>query len=159
MKLNYRFAPLLLGLAALGAAGCGAGDLGLNKGGKLTGKVALDGKPLAGGYVIVASESGRYSVQGYINAEGVYTVPEPPLGKVTVAVQTAHLRGAAVPKGDPGKGKGGEGSRGMVLPDPNEIGLGFTEIPERYEKGETSGLTAEVKPGNQTHNLDLTGKP
>ena len=37
MKLNYRFAPLLVGLAALGAAGCGAGDLGLNKGGKLTG--------------------------------------------------------------------------------------------------------------------------
>ncbi len=160
MNIIFRRAPLLAGLLALALTGCGAED-GLNKGGKLTGKVTIDGKPLKGGNVVVVSENGKYSVQGYVNGEGVYTVLEPPRGKVNIAVQTVHLRGSVIPKGNPsaGKGKGGDGSRGMTLPDPKEIGLGFTAIPERYEKPDTSGLHAEVKSGDQTHDLELTGKP
>lgn len=159
MRNTLRFAPLLAGLLAFGPAGCSSGD-GLNHGGKLTGKVTIDGQPLKGGNVTVLSENGKHSVQGFINGEGTYSVPEPPLGKVTIVVQTAHLRGSVVPKGDPSaKGAGkGEGSRGMTLPDPKDIGLGYTDIPERYESGATSGLTVEVKPGDQTHNIELTRK-
>lgn len=156
---TIRIAPLLAGLLAAALAGCG-GDAGLNRGGKLTGAVTLDGKPVKGGNVVVASEDGKYSVQGFINGEGTYTVAEPPLGKVRIAVQTAYLRGSTAPRGDPTGGKGGkgEGSRGMVMPDPKDIGREFTEIPEKYEKPDTSGLTAEVKPGDQTHDLPLTAK-
>lgn len=148
--------------SALVAAGLGAGLLigcgsdGLNRGGQLTGRVTLAGKALQGGNVIVVSEDGKYSVQGFINGQGVYTVPEPPLGKVKLAVQTSHLKGSVLPKAGPVGGKDGPGSAGMVLPDPKDIGLGYTPIPARYEKPETSGLTAEVRPGNQTHDIELT---
>ncbi len=161
MSINFRRAAILAGLFALVLAGCGAGDNGLNKGGKLTGRATIDGKPLKGGNVIVVSENGKYSVQGYINGEGIYTVLEPPLGKVKIAVQTSHLRDSVVPKNDPGKGKGKgiDGSRGMTLPDPKELGLGFTAIPARYEKAETAGLTTEVKSGDQAHDIELTSAP
>ena len=157
MHNTTRFAPLLAGLFALGLAGCNTGD-GLNHGGKLSGKVTIDGKPLKGGNVTLLSADGKHSVQGFINGEGTYSVSEPPLGKVTIVVQTSQLRGSAVPKGgDAGKGAGkGEGSRGMTLPDPKDIGLGYTEIPDKYENAATSGLTVEVKPGDQTHDIPLT---
>ncbi len=159
MSIRIRFASLAAGLLALALAGCG-GD-GLNHGGKLSGKVTLDGKPLKGGNVIVSSEDGKHSVQGFITGEGTYSVPEPPLGKVKIAVQTAHLRGSFTPKEGVPAGAGGKGelgSRGMTLPDPKEIGLGFTAIPSKYEKPETSGLTTEIKGGDQTHNVELTSK-
>ena len=152
--MTARLGLLPFALSVLAVLGCG-GD-GLNRGGKLTGKVTIGGKPLSGGNVIVTSEDGKYSVQGFINGQGTYSVLEPPLGKVKLAVQTSHLKGSTQPKAAPGGGAGkGEGSAGMVLPDPKDIGLGYTPIPAKYEKPETSGLTAEIKPGDQTHDIEL----
>jgi hypothetical protein len=157
MRVRFTPAPLCAALLALALAGCGGGT-GLNTGGALTGTVSLDGKPIKGGNVLVVSEDGRLSASGFVNGEGTYTVPEPPLGKVKVAIQTSHLRGSFVPKsGEKGGGKG-EGSRGMVMPDPKDIGLEFVAIPDKYEKPETSGLATEVKGGTETYDLALSAK-
>jgi hypothetical protein len=145
-------AALLLALA-----GCGGGG-GLNTGGALTGKVTIDGKPIKGGNVLVVSEDGTRSASGFVNGEGTYTVPEPPLGKVKVSLQTSHLRGSFAPKSGEKAGGKGEGSRGMVMPDPKDIGLEFTAIPDKYEKPETSGLGTEVKGGTETYDLTLSAK-
>lgn len=155
-----RPAALAAGLVALVFAGCGGGPK-LNTGGKLTGTVTIDGKLIKGGNVLVVSEDGRLSSSGFVNGEGVYTVPEPPMGKVRIAVQTSHLRGSVAPKrsGPKGGGAGGaDGSRGMVLPDSKEIGMEYTEVPGKYESPGTSDLGFEVKGGDETFDLKLSAK-
>ncbi|HEY1186939.1 MAG TPA: hypothetical protein VGE74_04745 [Gemmata sp.] len=155
---RYARGPVAV-LLVLALAGCSGNRSGINTGGKLTGQVTLNGKPIKGGNVLVVSEDGKFSASGYVNGEGTYTVPEPPLGKVRIALQTSHLRGSMVPKGTgPKSGGSNEGSRGMVMPNPKEIGLEFTEIPAKYENPSTSDLRFEVKGGDETHDLQLTAQ-
>jgi hypothetical protein len=156
MGRSTRTAALLAGFVALFLAGCG--DAGLNRGGSLTGEVTIDGKPVTAGTVLVVSENDKYAVSGFINEYGKYTVKEPPLGPCKIAVQTRDKKGSTRPA-DTGKGgKAGSGSAGMVLPDPEEIGLTYVPIPDHYEEAKTSGLVVEVKAGKQDHPLTLTWK-
>jgi hypothetical protein len=135
--------------------GCGS-SLGINKGGKLTGEVTIDGKPVTAGAVFLMSEDNQHAVSGFINEYGKYTVKDPPLGPCKVAILTRDKKGSMRPKATR-EGKG-SGSGGMVLPDPEEIGMTYVAIPEKYEEIATSGLAVVVKAGDQVENFPLTRK-
>lgn len=153
MRPSLRAASLLL-LALL--LGCGNKG-GINKGGAISGSVTIDGKPVTAGTVLLIGPDDVRSVSGFINEYGKYTVKEPPLGLCKVAILTKDKVGSVRPK--TGKdGKGGSGSAGMVIPSPEEMGMTYVPIPEKYESAATSGLTVEVIPGNQEHDLPLTKK-
>jgi hypothetical protein len=144
-------------LPLLFVAGCGDP---LNRGGEISGTVTIDDEPVTAGNVLLVSEDGKWSVVGPISATGTYTVKEPPLGTVRIAVQTEMYSQKNNP--DPGHktGKGNEppGSRGMVTPNPAERGLIYKAIPAKYEKIETSDLSVTVTRGNQQHDIRLTSK-
>ena len=153
---RIRISALVLAALATLVSGCGSsGDLGLNKGGQISGQVTIDGKPVTAGTVIIFSANDQHSSSGPINEYGKYTVKEPPLGNCTISVRTSNMRGSVRGKAGP-QGTAGSGSAGMVLPPPEERGLTYVPTPERYEDQKTSGLTVEIKSGNQEHDIPLT---
>jgi hypothetical protein len=143
----------LMGLALVCACGCGtAYNDGLNRGGELSGVVTLDEKPLGGGRVECYSENGKYSAMGNINAEGKYTIKEPPLGACKLVVKTSYLKDSKVTPPKAGKDNPG-GSAGMVIPD--DVGFKYTAIPAKYEELATTDLTVTLVKGNQPHDIKL----
>lgn len=154
--MRYLRLAALIGLLAV-VSGCGGGDPGLNLGGAVSGKVTIDGRPVTAGTVLLVSENDKYAVQGPINEYGRYTVKEPPLGRCLVAVRTRDKMGSVRPK-VAASGGGGVGSAGMVLPNPEEIGMTYVPTPTKYEDAKTSGLTAVIQKGNREHDLELTAK-
>ncbi len=141
----------VLVLVALAAAGCGGPYSGSNRGGKLTGKVTIDGKPVSAGEVVVYGADGKHSAAGRVRTDGTYVVVEPPLGDCKVVVITSTFKD--IPP--PGAKKGP-----MDFTDP-ETGQWpiYVSTPARYEKAETSGLTVKVTSGEQAHDLPLTTNP
>jgi hypothetical protein len=133
------------------AAGCGGPYSGINRGGKLTGKVTIDGKPVSAGEVIVYGADGKHSASGRLRTDGTYVVIEPPLGDCKIAVVTSTFKD--VPP--PGAKKGP-----MDYTDP-ETGQWpiYVRTPERYEKPDTSNLTVKVSSGEQSHDIPLTTNP
>lgn len=127
---------------------------GLNLGGTMSGTVTIDGTPLLGGRVECYADNGKYSVMADLDKTGKYTLKEPPLGPCKLVVKTSHLKDhpAARPKtGDKGGNPGG--SAGIMLPD--DVGFGFTPIPERYENLATTDQTVTIEKGNKTHDIKL----
>jgi hypothetical protein len=153
-------AKLLLALLLLlPLAGCGRGDP-LNRGGTLSGKVTINGEPVTAGNILLVSEDGAWTGTAPLRGEGTFTVNEPPLGTVKVAIQTELYRDRTAPENKYPAGKPGAklpGSGGMKLPDPSVRGLVYTEIPAKYEKIESSGLTCVVTKGHQQHDFPLIG--
>ncbi len=148
--------PLLATLLLL--VGCGGR---INRGGTISGKVTIDGAPVTAGNVLFVSADGQLTAIGPIAGDGSYTVKEPPLGNVSIAVQTEQFRKRAppakhsAPGGPPNKDAG---SPGMVLPKPSERGLVYKATPKKYEQADTSGLRHVVERGNTTHDIELTEK-
>jgi len=141
----------LLGLvlfAVLLAAGCG-GD-GVNRGGKLTGKVTIDGKPVSAGEVIIEGADRKHSMSGKIRNDGSYTIIDPPLGSCKLAVVTSTFKDVPPPTAK-------KGPIDYTDPKTGEWPI-YVPTPARYEKTETSGLTVDVKAGEQTHDIPLTAK-
>jgi hypothetical protein len=151
MRAIIRAVPCgALGLAILLALGCGRGD-GVNRGGKLTGKVTIDGKPVSAGEVIITGTDGKHSMSGRIRTDGTYTVIDPPLGPCKLAVVTSTFKDVPPPSKK-------KGPVDFTDPKTGEWPI-YVPTPARYEKAETSGLTVEVQGGDQTHDIPLTEKP
>lgn len=140
-------ACLLMFALVAAAVGCG-GYAGINRGGKLTGKVTIGGKPVSAGEVVVYGADGKHSAAGRIRTDGTYVVVEPPLGECKIAVITSTFKDIPPPSAKKGP---------MDYTDP-ETGQWpiYVRTPERYEKAETSGLTVKVAGGDQTHDIPLT---
>ncbi len=155
MRTLPRVAGVTLACIALTLGGCGPR---INHG-EVRGQVTIDGQPVTAGNVLFVSEDGQLTSTAPLNGDGAYVMKEAPIGKVRIAVQTLIYRGAAAP---PTVGRGGGanqvGSKGMVLPDPSVRGLVYKAIPEKYEKVESSGLSAEVVKGDQKIDISLTWK-
>lgn len=134
----------------LAAVGCGSGG-GVNRGGKLTGKVTIDGKPVGGGEVIIYGADGKHSMSGKIRNSGAYEILDPPLGACKLAVVTSPIKDVPPPTAK-------KGPVNFADPVTGEWPL-YVRVPDKYEKAETSGLTVEVKGGDQSHDIPLTGKP
>ena len=124
-----------LGLTMLAlATGCGKGPATV----AVTGKVTLDGQPLASGTInFVPSDGATASAAGQIT-EGAYSVEMPP-GKKRVQVSAMKVVGKRQGyRGDP---------KSPVVDDVREI------IPPEYNASST--LTAEVDAGRRKHDFEL----
>jgi hypothetical protein len=141
MRQGSRFARRLLCCFVLSllfatASGCG------QKTGTVSGKVTYQGKALPGGNVNFLSESsGAVFKTSKIESDGSYSVSGIPVGPAKITVQGVSTRRMATLPG-----QGGEASNS----DPKEV-----IVPPQYGNAEQSGLKYDVKPGSQTHPIDL----
>ena len=104
----------------------------------VNGTVLLDDKPIAAGAVVTMPASGR-GAKGRIE-NGKFELGT--FGSNDGALLGIHK--VAVIANAPPKGAGPEAAPGKLL------------VPERYTNPETSGLTIEVKPGDNSPVLKLT---
>ncbi|OWK36748.1 hypothetical protein [Fimbriiglobus ruber] len=144
--------------AALFLTSCEKPD-GLNRGGELTGMIALDDKPIGGGRVEIYSADGVNAVGCDVRPDGGYTLKEPPLGDCKLVVKTSILKGMPPPPKTPAGPKPPakeNSSAGMVVP--KDVGLVFVPIPAKYEELATTDLKVTVKSGKQTHDIKLASK-
>lgn len=139
-------AVILVALAGLALPGCGSGRAPL---GRVKGTVTLDGKPLAAGTVTFES-AGRRPATGKVVAGEIVAVTTyqegdgAPVGSHAVAVWSSTEAASAV-IANPGEAKVGANYMS-----------GKSLIPARYNDPSTSGLTAEIKAGDNTVNLALS---
>lgn len=130
-----------LALATLVACGLpiGCGDSTTDLA-PVKGIVLLDGKPLTSGRVSAVPAKGR-GANGVIGADGTFELTtENPGDGAAVGTHTVSVVSMS-----PGSG-GPEGPRGKLL------------VPEKYTNDLTSGLTIEVKPGENNVKLELTSE-
>ena len=131
---------------------------------EVSGKVLFKGKPLPGGRVTFAAIEGGFASTRPIDENGNYKI-NAPIGDVLISVDNRML----LPRGGAGKGKGPAQTKGPEhhpkRPDAQEAepeaskGRRYVPIPERYANCDTSGLTYTVKPGPQTHDIELSDNP
>jgi hypothetical protein len=125
-------------------AGCGESD---SKTGYVHGIVRLDGKPLTTGTVRFVPASGR-AATGKIQSDGTFTLGTYKesdgalLGTHKVAIIAFELGPVPVRT---------EGGRPPTTPTK-------PLVPKHYMSPGKSGLTREVKPGNNAIEIDLTSK-
>jgi len=141
-------APLVAGALALTAlAGCGGGGVG-----GVSGEVKLrNGEALPYGDIAFLSQVGEKKVVNGKVQDGRYSVNDVPAGPVKITVQTspppkpAHLPAHIKPI----EGPDGDGSQSTPAGK-------YRPIPQKYASPDSSGLTYEVKRGDQTHDITLT---
>jgi hypothetical protein len=138
---TWHLIVLMFGL--LGLLGCGNGLASVN------GTVTLDGVPLAGGAGVDASvgfypdgHPGAPGI-GFLDSNGHYQLMVGsqegiPPGKYAIAISATRIIMPKEPTGTPG---------------------GVPITPRRYADSRQSGFRADVKPGSNTFNFDLSSKP
>ncbi|WP_435020473.1 hypothetical protein TA3x_001848 [Tundrisphaera sp. TA3] len=137
----------------LALAGCGPAHPGLAK---VAGTVTLDGKPLPRGTIVFEAPDERPAI-GQIEGGSIaeVTTYEPgdgaPQGRVKVAI-TAN-------EDPPAGGSAEVANPGDRKKMPANYMSGKSLIPGRYNDPGTSGLSAEIKPGENTVRFDLSSRP
>lgn len=134
--MNVSVRLMVLGLA-VAAFGCGAKE----KLGRIHGKVSFQGQPVSEGLVLFSSAEKGVNMNSQLGADGVYEVIMAkgaglPLGTYKVCVSPPP---AFVPIGEPAPKK------------PKE----YPNIPAKYRNFNTSGLTVEVKDGDNPFDIDM----
>lgn len=130
---------ILIALAAI--IGCGSGDRPAL--GQVEGVVRLNGQPLTAGKVRFLPASGRGAI-GTIQSDGAFTLGT--YGEDDGALIGLHQ--VAIIAYQPGK---------VGRPDPSVRGSTLKPlVPERYLATGTSGLTFEVKAGDNHPEFNLT---
>lgn len=123
----------------------------------VTGRVTLEGKPVANAFIVLVGEDGRATRPAVIQPDGSYRVERAPTGRVLVSVDGVPAAGPplAGPPQRPGKQSAQE-------PDDPELALiraGKTEAaqaPPRFKDPAQSGLALDLKPGlNSGCDLEL----
>jgi hypothetical protein len=107
----------------------------------------LDGKPLTSGTVRFVPAAGR-SAKGEIQSDGTFRLGT--YGETDGAMIGTHQVAIIAVQTDPDAPKDGR----MIKGNPKVKSL----IPKRYMAAATSGLTADVKPGGNEFNFDLTSQ-
>ena len=121
----------------------------------VSGRVTYQGKPVPLGQIVFYPEKGRPAT-GSIGSDGSYrlttfvTGDGAMLGRYRVTIEAMRTtRGGARPKTLEDELHGvGQGSGQAVME---------WLVPEKYSRQETTPLTVEVKSGQNTINLDLSG--
>lgn len=145
MRMPLRLVPVLVVLA-----GCSGGP----KLAKVTGTVTLDGKALPRGTLTFEAPGQRPAtatvVDGQITEATTFKPGDGvPVGAHKVAVSATVDPGPAI-SANPGEASRPSGG--------NYMG-GKSLIPTRYNNPETSGLTAEVGPGDTALKFELKSTP
>ena len=135
----------LIALAlALLVAGCAPGI------GNVTGKVTYQGKPL-GGVTVIFFDAKNMTLRDTTKADGSYSITKAAAGNAKIAIlvpMDIPMKGMEMPgmgKGSPEKGTSEKGGGAGKLPT----------VPAKYADKDSSGLTCEVKAGNQQHDIIL----
>jgi len=153
-KSWLRAGSLVLLVLCIALGGCGPG-----KGkGKVKGRVKYLDKYLNAGTVTFTTKDGRTD-SANIDFEGNYEMVNAPVGEVTITVSVPKMPlgptkgGPPQPPKDVGmKTAMGGGNTPTPSIDPGKI----VQIPDKYEKVETSNLKFPVEKGEQTYNITLT---
>lgn len=141
-----RLVASLLAFSVCGAlAGCSSGKPAV-----LSGTVSFKGKNLAIGTVTVVSDRGDVA-SAEIQADGTYTIPDAPRGVLKVSVISPN------PKVTEQNNKQlYDAARGKTGPPP-AISLGdptkWFEIPQAYGDPDQSGLSVEVRSGENKYDI------
>ncbi len=145
---------LLFGLLIL-SAGCGGVKRSVGHA-EVTGRVLYQGKPLPGGVVNFVTVEGSFASTGIIDPNGNYQISSPE-GEVQIGVsnkmlahEAANIKEESVKTARQEKSKGGKGAvvKGY-----------YVDLPTKYHDPTTSGLKYTVKPGPQTHDIELSATP
>lgn len=98
--------------------------------GAVSGTVKYKGKPMTGGRVIfISAKDAVASASCMLQENGTYMVGDAPIGETRVTIDTESIK-AHIPER-------------------------YVQIPAKYLSAETSGLTYDVKPGDNTADFDL----
>lgn len=122
--------------------------VGCQRTGSIEGKATYKDRPIVYGTVLVVAGNGNLH-QGVIDEEGSFAVENVPVGPVRIAVNSPDPCAPRVIK------------KGVNDPDPEdlrrkaELRKRWFGIPAKYGHPEQSGLTLEVKPGPNTHDVPL----
>jgi hypothetical protein len=135
------------------APGCASETRPKLTGGKVAGKVTLDGKAVTGGTITLYQNNGK-RVLIPIGPEGDFISPNVPVGEVRVSIETESAKmpaeapdEIAMPKNiDPEMAKFMEQFKKPA----------YVAIPKRYNDPGTSGLTITITQGKQARDFDLT---
>lgn len=133
-------APLVAAGLCLAASGCGSGKLDVAP---VKGKVTHNKKPLQFGSVVFQSEKGLPAT-GQIQPDGTYTLTTYASGDGAV-VGSHKVQITCTDTQKPG----------FTPPAGQELPVGKSLIPTKYNQADTSGLTAEVKSGPNQIDFDL----
>jgi hypothetical protein len=133
-----------IALAGLLASGCGSNTS------TVVGKVTYQGKPVAGGSVIVYCPD-KQIVRSTIGTDGTYSIPNVPSGQAIVTVQSPARTPAGLRmKQSLPPSSGGPIPLTVEANDPARV-----LIPQRYALPEESGLSVVVDRGQVTYDIDL----
>ena len=156
-KSRFGYKSLVLLIALITVVGCNSGQYAKAK---VKGRVKFFDKYLTAGTVAFQSKDGQIG-SANIDFDGNYEMANAPIGDVMITVQVPTLGpgpGGGPPKAPPGippmRPPGGDGGIASTPPsiDPKKI----IQIPGKYGKVETSGLTYTVEKGEQTYNITLS---
>lgn len=157
------------------AVGCGGK-------GTVSGTVTLDGTPLPAGTIAIIPSNGPGGV-GPIQ-DGKYSLTKISTGKATITVETDSIKKqldslAAAPSQSMQRSAGGRMTPEMLAKMPEnakqqmeerqkqmegagqkaqELKAKYRPLPEKYSESKSSGLTFEVKSGDNTFNVELSSK-
>jgi hypothetical protein len=135
--------------------------------GSVSGKVLFKSQPVTGGYVVFSGEKGGGKSAQINPQDGTYSLDDLPTGTYKLAVQPHEVK---VSRSGPGGRAGGGPPKGMFGPpkdtplpsgvDPKSFdptaGAGkAVPIPKQYQDPDTSGLTFEVKKGENKHDITV----
>ena len=143
-RLAYGLLAVVASLAAAALSGCGPSKA------SITGTGKFNNQPLPSGTITFSSDAGSKPVKSSVITDGKYTITDFPTGPAKVSVVTTPPpnsgRVVAAPPGTPVIAvPGGGAATGKYVP-----------IPLRYSAPDKSGLTYEVKGGEQTKDFELT---
>jgi hypothetical protein len=146
---------LSLGLFIL-IAGCGGGRARSVEHADVTGKVLFQGKPLPGGTVSFVAVNGGFANTVPIEESGNYKVSSP-VGEVRIGVDNRMLRTKGeAPKESKTLREKMEPEAQKDQPSKGPLKGRYVRIPTSYAEPSTSGLKYTVKPGAQTHDIELS---
>ncbi|MEX1231190.1 MAG: hypothetical protein WEB58_13170 [Planctomycetaceae bacterium] len=141
-RVQRRLAPALCGLLILSIFGCGGEEgRGLPKS-PVSGKVTFNGETLPDGTITFIHQSGDISAVSF-GADGLYQL-DVAEGKNEILVKSADITGGGTAGAD------GNRSEGMEIHK--------SRIPERYVMVGQTGLTLDVKPGENKFDVKLEGE-
>ncbi len=177
MSTNYR--PLgvwlLRGCSLVLLAAAIVGCAGGKKAGTVTGKVTYKNEPVPGGFIKFHPSGGGNPVEGAINGEGYFNVPNVPLGEAKVTVDNSKLQMMPPGGGMPSTGPAGP-PKDMKMPkdvnvpgvDPDKIKamqeergksakpVQYKPIPAKYANVSSTTLSIKVQKGENKQDFELT---
>ena len=147
MLTLHRSGLLILALLVVALTGCGKAT------GDVTGIVKFKGQPLKGGSVMFVDGSGAL-VQTEIGTDGKFTAQKVNVGNNKIAVHYVDNRINEYAQEIASRGKG------SVQPMTNMPKLDTSDmitLPEQYSTPEKSGLSLDVKKGQNSYDIDIPG--